>query len=188
MWEELTKSRAHDYALWYARGDFETCVAFLFATHAFAADLLARRRMGDYQRAHEVYTKGCSERSLNYPEYLLEAWLTFETEYGNLADLEFALAKSKRQKKGLERKRARVRGISLVQLRACSHSSARRKLRKQQRRPRRPVPLSSRKTPSHSLQARCRRRMPASRARSARGWTRRSRARRKCGYSRLRRR
>ncbi|BGP66332.1 Splicing factor [Rhodotorula toruloides] len=88
MWEELTKSRAHDYALWYARGDFET-------------------RMGDYQRAHEVYTKGCSERSLNYPEYLLEAWLTFETEYGNLADLEFALAKSKRQKKGLERKRAR---------------------------------------------------------------------------------
>ncbi|BGP27978.1 Splicing factor [Rhodotorula toruloides] len=101
MWEELTKTRAHDYALWYARADFET-------------------RMGDYQRAHEVYTKGCSERSLNYPEYLLEAWLTFEAEYGNLADLEFALVKSKRQKKGLKRKRAREAAQAQAQASAAA--------------------------------------------------------------------
>lgn len=111
MWEELTKTRAHDYALWYARADFETYVAWPCISESIA-DVLRRSRMGDYQRAHEVYTKGCSERSLNYPEYLLEAWLTFETEYGNLADLEFALTKSKRQKKGLERKRARVHSFS----------------------------------------------------------------------------
>lgn len=120
LWEELTKSRAHDYALWYARADFETCVAYLFSPpRSLHSPLPDRRRMGDYQRAHEVYTKGCSERSLNYPEYLLEAWLTFETEYGNLADLEFALAKSKRQKKGLERKRARVRHSFLAVICVC---------------------------------------------------------------------
>lgn len=69
--------------------------------------------MGDYARAHKVYTEGCAIKGLDYPEYLLEAWITFENEYGVLADVDFALVKAKRQRKGLEKRRARVR-------RACS--------------------------------------------------------------------
>ncbi|BGP20599.1 hypothetical protein JCM10213_007133 [Rhodosporidiobolus nylandii] len=88
LWEELTKTRSTSYALWYGRADFET-------------------RMGDYKRAHEVYVAGCSAKGLDYPEYLLDAWMTFEQEYGTLSDLEFTITKTKRQRKGLEKRRAR---------------------------------------------------------------------------------
>ncbi|POY75020.1 hypothetical protein BMF94_1996 [Rhodotorula taiwanensis] len=87
-WAELTKAQPHSYAIWYGRADFET-------------------RQGDYAKAHEVYSQGCSARGVDYPEYLLDAWVSFETEYGNLADVEFSLVKSKRQRKNLERRRAR---------------------------------------------------------------------------------
>lgn len=75
--------------------------------------------MGAYATAHSVYTTGCSERGLDYPEYLLDAWVAFELECGTLADVEFALAKSKRQRKGLERRRARVRPASPLLLRCA---------------------------------------------------------------------
>ncbi|GAA6015137.1 hypothetical protein JCM10207_003614 [Rhodosporidiobolus poonsookiae] len=88
LWEELTKAKPYSYALWYARADFET-------------------RVGDYKRAHEVYVAGCSAKGLDYPEYLIDAWVLFEEEYGNLADLEFTFVKSKRQRKALEKRRAR---------------------------------------------------------------------------------
>ncbi|GAA5875208.1 hypothetical protein JCM3774_004169 [Rhodotorula dairenensis] len=88
LWEELCKARPFSYAVWYGRADFET-------------------RTGQYQKAHEVYSQGCSAKGLDYPEYLLEAWVLFETEYGSLSDLEYTLVKSKRQRKGLERRRAR---------------------------------------------------------------------------------
>lgn len=70
--------------------------------------MLLGSRVGQYQKAHEVYSEGCSAKGLDYPEYLIEAWVLFETEYGNLADLEYTLVRSKRQRKGLERRRARV--------------------------------------------------------------------------------
>ncbi|TNY18454.1 hypothetical protein DMC30DRAFT_53948 [Rhodotorula diobovata] len=88
IWEGLCKTRQHSYAVWYGHADFET-------------------RMGDYARAHKVYTEGCAIKGLDYPEYLLEAWITFENEYGVLADVDFALVKAKRQRKGLEKRRAR---------------------------------------------------------------------------------
>ncbi|GAA5954263.1 hypothetical protein JCM8115_003354 [Rhodotorula mucilaginosa] len=88
LWVELCKARPYSYAVWYGRADFET-------------------RVGQYQKAHEVYSEGCSAKGLDYPEYLIEAWVLFETEYGNLADLEYTLVRSKRQRKGLERRRAR---------------------------------------------------------------------------------
>ncbi|GAA6048750.1 hypothetical protein JCM3770_003941 [Rhodotorula araucariae] len=88
IWENLCEARQHSYAAWYGHADFET-------------------RMGEYKRAHEIYTKGCAVKGLDFPEYLIEAWITFEHEYGLLADVEFALLKSKRQKKGLERRRMR---------------------------------------------------------------------------------
>ncbi|GAA5990216.1 hypothetical protein JCM11641_001820 [Rhodosporidiobolus odoratus] len=87
-WETLTKERATSYAVWYGWADFET-------------------RMGNYNSAHETYVAGCSTKGLDYPEYLLDAWMTFEHEYGNLADLEFTIVKIRRQRKGLERRRAR---------------------------------------------------------------------------------
>ncbi|GAA5854941.1 hypothetical protein JCM9279_003579 [Rhodotorula babjevae] len=88
IWEDLCKTRQYSYAVWYGHADFET-------------------RMGDYARAHQVYTQGCAVKGLDYPEFLLEAWLTFENEYGVLADVDFALVKAKRQRKGLEKRRAR---------------------------------------------------------------------------------
>ncbi|BGP52072.1 Splicing factor [Rhodotorula kratochvilovae] len=88
IWANLCETRQHSYAAWYGHADFET-------------------RMGDFKRAHEIYTQGCAVKGLDFPEYLIEAWITFEHEYGTLADVEFALLKSKRQKKGLERRRMR---------------------------------------------------------------------------------
>ncbi|GAA6026461.1 hypothetical protein JCM8202_005309 [Rhodotorula sphaerocarpa] len=87
-WEGLTKDHPHSYAVWYGRADFET-------------------RHGDYRKAHEVYSEGCSSRGIDYPEYLIDAWVSFETEYGTLPDVEYTLTKSKRQRKGLERRRAK---------------------------------------------------------------------------------
>ncbi|GAA5974409.1 hypothetical protein JCM21900_003545, partial [Sporobolomyces salmonicolor] len=87
LWEELTKLQPYSYAVWYGRADFET-------------------RVGNYKRAHDVYVQGCSARGLDYPEYLIDAWMAFENECGTFDDLQFAIIKSKRQKKGLERRRA----------------------------------------------------------------------------------
>jgi len=84
----------------------------------------ARSRMGDYARAHQVYTQGCAVKGLDYPEFLLEAWLTFENEYGVLADVDFALVKAKRQRKGLEKRRARVRHELSLRLGVTSLSGA----------------------------------------------------------------
>lgn len=56
-----------------------------------------------------MYSEGCSSRGIDYPEYLIDAWVSFETEYGTLPDVEYTLTKSKRQRKGLERRRAKVR-------------------------------------------------------------------------------
>lgn len=71
-------------------------------------------RIGNFKKAHEVYLEGCSARFLDYPEYLLEAWLTFEHQNGTLADLEFTIAKVKRQRRGLEARRRRVSVLSLM--------------------------------------------------------------------------
>ncbi|SCV74534.1 BQ2448_7563 [Microbotryum intermedium] len=88
LWETLTEDRPSSYAVWYGRADFLT-------------------RHNNIATAHAVYVQGCSERSLDYPEYLIDAWEAFEIQNGNLADLEFSLTKIARQKKGLERKRER---------------------------------------------------------------------------------
>lgn len=106
------------YAVWYGRADFETyvlcsCISLcsLELTNIFCT---INSRYGNLKEAHEVYVKGCSVRFLDYPEYLLEAWLSFEHQNGTLADLEFAITKVKRQRKGLEAKRYRVSYISIV--------------------------------------------------------------------------
>ncbi|SCZ99629.1 BZ3500_MvSof-1268-A1-R1_Chr3-1g06168 [Microbotryum saponariae] len=88
LWESLTEDTPSSYAVWYGRADFLT-------------------RHNDIPTAHAVYVQGCSERSLDYPEYLIDAWEAFEIQNGNLADLEFSLTKIARQRKGLERKRER---------------------------------------------------------------------------------
>lgn len=90
MWEQLTKAHSTSYAVWFAHAEFEA-------------------RHGDFVKAHEVYVKGCSAKFLDYPEYLLAMWEQFEKTHGTLADLEFAVVKIRRQRKGLERKRFRVR-------------------------------------------------------------------------------
>lgn len=66
-------------------------------------------RAGNFKAAHEVYVKGCSAKGLDYPDYLLEMWLAFEHQNGTLSDLEFTITKVKRQRRGLEAKRIRVR-------------------------------------------------------------------------------
>ncbi|GAA6038706.1 hypothetical protein JCM8097_002356 [Rhodosporidiobolus ruineniae] len=101
LWEELTTTRSTSYAVWYGRADFET-------------------RIGDYKRAHDVYVAGCSAKGLDYPEYLIDAWVGFEQEYGTLADLEFTLQKTKRQKKGLEKRRAREAADAAAQAAAAA--------------------------------------------------------------------
>ncbi|KAK4048669.1 Splicing factor [Microbotryomycetes sp. JL201] len=88
VWNSIVERRPNNYASWYGQADFET-------------------RRNNPQRAHEIYSKGCSQRGLDYPEYLLEAWLTFEKQNGNLADLEYSMKRISRQRKGLERKRYR---------------------------------------------------------------------------------
>jgi hypothetical protein len=80
------------YAVWYGHADFEA-------------------RHGDYAKAHEVYVTGCSAKFLDYPEYLIAMWEQFERVHGTLDDLEFMAVKTRRQKKGLEKKRYRVSNV-----------------------------------------------------------------------------
>lgn len=66
------------------------------------------RRAGNFSTAHTVYADGCGAKNLDYPEYLLEAWLNFEKQNGTLIDLEFTLVRIKKQKKGIQARRERV--------------------------------------------------------------------------------
>ncbi|KAL8280474.1 hypothetical protein RQP46_007122 [Phenoliferia psychrophenolica] len=88
LWAKLVKQRPHSYATHYGYADFET-------------------RLGSPQKAFEIYKEGCSQKGLDYPEYLLEAWLVFVRQNGSFGDFEYTLARIKKQKKGLEGKRAR---------------------------------------------------------------------------------
>jgi hypothetical protein len=65
------------------------------------------RRRGDLTRAREYYKKS-SNIKLDYPEYLLEAWLTFEHHFGGLDDLEYAISKVNNLMKGISARRKRV--------------------------------------------------------------------------------
>ncbi|OAV99972.1 hypothetical protein PTTG_09000 [Puccinia triticina 1-1 BBBD Race 1] len=69
-----------------------------------AAECEARR--GDLTRAREYYKKS-SNIKLDYPEYLLEAWLTFEHHFGALDDLEYAISKVNNIMKGISARRKR---------------------------------------------------------------------------------
>ncbi|EHS64663.1 uncharacterized protein PGTG_21014 [Puccinia graminis f. sp. tritici CRL 75-36-700-3] len=69
-----------------------------------AAECEARR--GDLTRAREYYKKS-SNIKLDYPEYLLEAWLTFEHHFGALDDLEYAISKVNNLMKGISARRKR---------------------------------------------------------------------------------
>lgn len=89
LWAKLVKQRPHSYATHYGYADFET-------------------RLGSPQKAFEIYKDGCSQKGLDYPEYLLEAWLVFVRQNGAFGDFEYTLQRVKKQKKGLEGKRARV--------------------------------------------------------------------------------
>jgi len=70
-----------------------------------AAECEARR--GDLTRAREYYKKS-SNIKLDYPEYLLEAWLTFEHHFGTLDDVEYAISKVNNLMKGINARRKRV--------------------------------------------------------------------------------
>ncbi|PLW29174.1 hypothetical protein PCASD_10935 [Puccinia coronata f. sp. avenae] len=69
-----------------------------------AAECEARR--GDLNRAREYYKKS-SNIKLDYPEYLLEAWLTFEHHFGTLDDVEYAISKVNNIMKGINARRKR---------------------------------------------------------------------------------
>ncbi|KNZ44313.1 hypothetical protein VP01_929g5 [Puccinia sorghi] len=63
-------------------------------------------RRGDLTRAREYYKKS-SNIKLDYPEYLLEAWLTFEHHFGTLDDVEYAISKVNNLMKGINARRKR---------------------------------------------------------------------------------
>ncbi|KAK4702065.1 squamous cell carcinoma antigen recognized by T-cells 3, partial [Phenoliferia sp. Uapishka_3] len=88
LWSKLVKLRPYSYATWYGYADFET-------------------RLGSLDTAQEIYKEGCSQKGLDYPEYLLEAWAVFVRQNGTFSEMEYTLGRIKRQKKGLEGKRAR---------------------------------------------------------------------------------
>lgn len=61
-----------------------------------------------------MYSEACIVKGLDYPEYLLEAWLNFEKQNGTLPDLERAIVQIRKQKKGVENRRMRVGSICLI--------------------------------------------------------------------------
>lgn len=62
--------------------------------------------MGRVKDAHQTYTAAIGQ-FLDYPEAILDAWVTFENQNGTLADLEYTLAKAARVQKGIDKRRAR---------------------------------------------------------------------------------
>lgn len=63
-------------------------------------------RHGNFTRAREYYKKA-SNIKLDYPEYLLEAWLMFEHHFGTLDDLEYTISKVNNIMKGINARRRR---------------------------------------------------------------------------------
>ncbi|KNE89422.1 hypothetical protein PSTG_17121 [Puccinia striiformis f. sp. tritici PST-78] len=87
VWQKATKQYRNASAPWIS-----------------AADCEARR--GELTRAREYYKKA-SNIKLDYPEYLLEAWITFEHHFGTLDDLEYAISKVNNIMKGISSRRKR---------------------------------------------------------------------------------
>ncbi|KAG0143594.1 hypothetical protein CROQUDRAFT_109080 [Cronartium quercuum f. sp. fusiforme G11] len=87
VWQKATKQYREVYSTWISAADYEA-------------------HRGDLKRAREYYKKAANAK-LDYPEYLLQAWITFEHHYGNLQDLEYALAKTSNLMKGITVRRKR---------------------------------------------------------------------------------
>lgn len=71
MWEHAITANRSEQARWVAAADFEA-------------------RRGNLDHARALYADGAARR-LDYPEYLLDAWLTFEHQYGDLQSIEEAM-------------------------------------------------------------------------------------------------
>ncbi|KAH9820103.1 hypothetical protein DFH28DRAFT_1052402 [Melampsora americana] len=87
VWQKATKQYRESYSIWIAAADYEI-------------------RRGDLKRAREYYKKAANSK-LDYPEYLLQAWITFEHHYGSLEDLEYATTKTNNLMKGIAARRKR---------------------------------------------------------------------------------
>lgn len=87
VWQKATKQYRESYSIWISAADYEI-------------------RRGDLKRAREYYKKAANSK-LDYPEYLLQAWITFEHHYGSLEDLEYAVTKTNNLMKGITARRKR---------------------------------------------------------------------------------
>ncbi|EGG01898.1 uncharacterized protein MELLADRAFT_91734 [Melampsora larici-populina 98AG31] len=87
VWQKATKQYRESYSIWISAADYEI-------------------RRGDLKRAREYYKKAANSK-LDYPEYLLQAWITFEHHYGSLEDLEYAVTKTNNLMKGIAARRKR---------------------------------------------------------------------------------
>ncbi|KAI8449375.1 hypothetical protein BY996DRAFT_6432850 [Phakopsora pachyrhizi] len=88
VWEKTTKRYRETYSTWISAADFE----------------VRRKNLG---RAREYFKKAANIK-LDYPEYLLQAWLAFEHHFGNLDELEHATFKVNNIMKGINARRKRA--------------------------------------------------------------------------------
>ncbi|KAI7946357.1 hypothetical protein MJO29_010884 [Puccinia striiformis f. sp. tritici] len=87
VWQKATKQYRNASAPWISAAECEV-------------------RRGELTRAREYYKKS-SNIKLDYPEYLLEAWITFEHHFGTLDDLEYTISKVNNIMKGISSRRKR---------------------------------------------------------------------------------
>jgi hypothetical protein len=65
------------------------------------------RRRADIEAARDVYLQAVKNR-FDYPEYLFDAWTTFEHQHGSLEEVEHAEAEVQKQMRGINSRRARL--------------------------------------------------------------------------------
>ncbi|MBW0463715.1 hypothetical protein O181_003430 [Austropuccinia psidii MF-1] len=87
VWQKATKQYREVYSSWLSAAEFEV-------------------RRGDLIRARDYYKKAANIK-LDYPECLLQAWLSFEHHFGNLEDIEYAISKVNNIMKGIHARRKR---------------------------------------------------------------------------------
>lgn len=93
IWQKAVKQHRGSSSVWLAAADFET-----------------RRR--DFAAARDLFSKAASAK-LDYPDYLLQAWIQFENHHGALADVEIASNRVRGLMRGINARRQRVRPLPL---------------------------------------------------------------------------
>lgn len=92
---------------WLGYAELQMSVILLSILRSPVSLLLLKRRRNDMEGARSVFERA-SKLHFQYPEYIFEAFIAFEHEYGSVEEFETTERQIRKQMKGVMNKRMRV--------------------------------------------------------------------------------